>query len=449
MQIKLLGLLGFLMMLASCQHPGEPDTNSGSPASSFRVVADDAAWCWFSDPRAVYYKGEKEQLYYGYINSSGDVMVSAKPVKDSSVQTAILHEQLNKDDHAVPSILFLPDGRLAVFYSAHNGHHVYMRMSTKPEDITSWEEERVISDDSAMRYTYTNPVMLSGEHNRIYLFGREVAPESRSHRDRYYTYWYQYFIYSDDLGKTWSKSQIMLKNTKKNSPIYMKVCSDNRSRIDFLFTNGHPKTDPDISIFHMYYQSGHFFQTNGKKIVAMDELPIALQENNINKVYEAEVDHVRSWIWDIALDKNNRPVITYTRYPRATDHRYYYGYWDGAAWQSQEICQSGGWMCSLDQGDKVLEANYSGGVVLDHNNPSSVYLAKQIDGFFEIEHKSWDGKSWEMDRITSHSDQNNVRPFVVSGDNRAFLFWMSGFYHHYTKYDTDLRLTELSSPEAE
>src|SRR5699024_3725195 len=128
-------------------------------ASDYEVVAKDAAWCWFSDPRAVYYKGKKEQIYYGYINSSGDVMIGSKSVNDSVIHTAVLHIDLDKDDHAVPSILILPNGKLLAFYSAHNGHQVYMRRSTHPEDITSWEDEKVIFNDSTMRYTYTNPVM--------------------------------------------------------------------------------------------------------------------------------------------------------------------------------------------------------------------------------------------------------------------------------------------------
>src|SRR5699024_10122418 len=91
--------------LIACQSPCEKTASKAKSASDYEVVAKDAAWCWFSDPRAVYYKGKKEQIYYGYINSSGDVMIGSKSVNDSVIHTAVLHKDLDKDDHAVPSIL--------------------------------------------------------------------------------------------------------------------------------------------------------------------------------------------------------------------------------------------------------------------------------------------------------------------------------------------------------
>src|SRR5690606_31654529 len=114
-----------------------------SPAS-YQVAAEDAAWCWFADPRAVYHKGRQEKIYYGYISSQGDVVISSRDVKTKKVQTYRLHEKLQKDDHNVPSILFLPDGKILAFYTEHNGKF-FVRKSKNPEDISAWEEERVLS----------------------------------------------------------------------------------------------------------------------------------------------------------------------------------------------------------------------------------------------------------------------------------------------------------------
>ena len=33
---------------------------------------------------------------------------------------------------------FFQDGRVIVFYSAHNGKNMFYRISEKPEDISSW-----------------------------------------------------------------------------------------------------------------------------------------------------------------------------------------------------------------------------------------------------------------------------------------------------------------------
>lgn len=42
------------------------------------TISDDGAWCWFSDPRAVYHKGLKDRIYFCSINSKGDVVIKAR-----------------------------------------------------------------------------------------------------------------------------------------------------------------------------------------------------------------------------------------------------------------------------------------------------------------------------------------------------------------------------------
>lgn len=138
-------------------------------------ITDDAAWCWFSDPRAVYYKRMHEKIYYGYVNRKGDVRVSSYNLKTDEEETFVLHPELQVDDHNVPTFLFLPDGKLLTFYNRHSGN-IYMRKSKYAESVVDWEEEVILLEqDSLSRYCYTNPVMLSGENNRIYLFGRNIA----------------------------------------------------------------------------------------------------------------------------------------------------------------------------------------------------------------------------------------------------------------------------------
>jgi len=401
-------------------------------ATDYEVVAKDAAWCWFSDPRAVYHKGNHERIYYGYINSKGDVLISSRDVNSGAIQTFVLHEKLQIDDHNVPTILFLPDGKMIAFYNEHSGN-VFMRKSINAEDITAWEDEVTLTFNNN-RFCYTNPVMLSEENNRIYIFGRQVG--------KGFTQWWQYYSYSDDLGKTWKEDKIYLDNKNRDNPPYLKITSDNKSRIDVLFTDGHPKIGPDVSVFHMYYEKGNFHQTNGEILGPINGAPIEIAK--VNKIYDASQSQIRGWIWDIALDKNKRPVVTYSRYPSENDHRYYYAFWDGSKWIDQEISKSGGWMPSLKQGDRVQEAHYSGGVVLDHQDPSNVYLSRQIEGYFEIEHKRWNGKKWKTTPVTGHSTINNIRPYVVDGNanRRPILLWMTGFYNHYTIYNTDLRIKE-------
>src|SRR5690606_18841846 len=228
-----------------------------------------------------------------------------------------------------PALIVLPDGKLMAFYNEHNGN-VFMRKSINPEDIGSWEAERIIGQENdSFNYTYTNPVQLQNEDNRIYVFGRKVGPT------RSFDQWRHYFRFSDDGGDSWSEDIVFLDNGGREDPPYLKVVSDNLSRIDFLVTDGHPKIGDDVSTFHMYYENGMFYQTGGETIGGKDDLPIVISE--INKVYDGANSGVRSWIWDFALDDHLFPVITYARYPTENDHRYHYVYWNGSEWVDQEI----------------------------------------------------------------------------------------------------------------
>ena len=348
-----------------------------------------------------------------------------------------MHDTLEIDDHNVPSILFLPDGKILTFYSEHNGRY-FSRKTKNPEDITEWEEEQLLTFNDK-RITYSHPVMLSAEKNRIYLFwrGRDQHPVPGSFDD-----WQQYLSYSDDEGKSWAAGRPFLSSKGLNNTVYLKVCSDNLSRIDFAFTDGHPGVGDSVSLYHMYYQKDAFYQTDGKKIAGINVLPLRIA--GINKVYDVRKTKVRSWISDIALDSMNRPVIAYTRFPDSTDHRYHYAAWNGSKWIDREICKAGGWMPVTAPAQEEREPYYSGGISLDHKDPANVYLSRPVNGRFEIEHWNVSGKLWKKHSITMNSSSNNIRPYVVYAypGNKVILIWMNGLYNHYTEYHTSIQIKE-------
>ena len=277
--------------------------------------------------------------------------------------------------------------------------------------------------------------MLSGEQNRIYLFFRGITPGLS------YTGWGQYFSYSDDGGLTWSNGQYYLDTKAINNACYLKVTSDNKSRIDFVFTDGHPKIGP-ASIYHMYYEQGQFHQTQGAAIAGIQELPLQLAR--INKVYEVSQTNTRSWIWDIALDKKRRPVIAYAQYPSVKDHIYHYARWNGKKWLDRQVVHAGSYITKPEPSGKVLEEHYSGGLVLDHHNPDHLYLSRQVAGIFEIEHWQLKGKKWRSTALTRQSAASNIRPYVVDQypGKKALVMWMNGIYNHYTRYKTTLLLND-------
>jgi hypothetical protein len=157
-------------------------------AEDFVTITEDGSWCWFSDPRAIYYNGIHERTYTGFVTSEGDIMVTCKDHRTGDVAKTLIYPKLQADDHVNPSLLFLPDGRLMVFFTRHGGK-VYYTTSEKPEEITTFAA--VDSLDLGEMACYTNPVLLRNENNRIYLFFRGGYD------------WKPSFVTSDDYGKTW------------------------------------------------------------------------------------------------------------------------------------------------------------------------------------------------------------------------------------------------------
>ena len=94
--------------------------------------------------------------------------------------------------------------------------------------------------------------------------------------------------------------------------------------------------------------------------------------------------------------------------------------------------------------EKQSEPYYSGGISLDHQHPYNVYLSKQVNDVFEIEHWQRVKNEWKTKSLTSKSEANNVRPYVVYSypGNKSIVMWMNGSYRHYTDYQTSIRMKE-------
>src|SRR5689334_1300365 len=161
----------------------------------------EGAWSWFADPRAVYHAGQHKRTYVGWVGTHGDIRVLSYDYGTKTITTALLQNGVQADDHADPAILVRPDGRLQVFYSAHNGSLMFYRVSTHPEDITSWGPVQFIPPSTPGGYTYPNPIHLAAEH-RTYLFWRagDGSPTNSA----------QVFSTHADGNDTWSAPQTLI-----------------------------------------------------------------------------------------------------------------------------------------------------------------------------------------------------------------------------------------------
>jgi len=406
-------------------------------AEDYKTIAADGAWCWFSDPRAVYHQGEYERTYTGFVTSKGDIVVAAQDHGTGEGSTKLIYPQLQVDDHTNPSILVLPEGHLMLFFTKHNGT-IYHTKTRRPEDISSFAP--VDSLELGDMLCYSNPVLLSDENNRIYLFYRGGHD------------WKPTFIISDDLGKSWSAPKTLVSkqiNNKFNRP-YTKVVSDGRATIHFAFTDGHPRQENHNSIYYLRYRGGKFFDAAGKKRGDLNKLPI-LQEG-LPKAFDGVASNQRAWIWDIAINQDNQPVIAYTTLPEETQHFYNYGVWDGTKWNNTRICEAGSAFPRFDRPKEHRdpEPHYSGGIVIDHQNPGTVYLSKPHNDRFEIEARftTNGGKTFASQAVTTNSLKDNVRPFVVRNAPKSLsprVLWMHiDQYEHYTNYHTAIKGNKLA-----
>lgn len=409
-------------------------------AEDYVKLTKDGAWCWFSDPRAIYIDGK---YYGGYIDSEGLVWAFAYHPATQQTQTTLLFEKFKKDDHANPSIAQLPDGKLVLFFSGHGGMEntpIYYRITTRKNDISEFGPLQSITPgvEGPRGTCYSNLAILSSEKNRMYLFfrGADFKPN---------------MVYSDDL-KLWSPGKPLIKDFSVDDKIsmvrpYMKVSTNNKDRIHFAFTDGHPRNDYRNSIYYLRYRNGQYETASGKLIGTDQKLPFS--PDQCDKVYDASATLQRAWIWDVAYDKNEYPVIVYARFISELQHTYWYARWDGKQWINAKITDAGQWFPRfyMPKEGPVREPHYSGGVYLDHKNPDIVYLSKPVNDVFEIQRWTTSdmGKSWTTDSITRNSSLDNVRPFVAHNDPDSKPMWMYNYkYEAYIDgYQTALRIGDV------
>src|SRR3990172_5026478 len=416
---------------------------SGNNSESYRSFTFDGAWCWFSDPRAIYYEGKYKRTYAGWVDSHGDVIVGHYDYDTKEITTTVLLDNFEKDDHVSPALLFSPEGKLMVFFVKHSTANPILLVTMKnSEDISSWEKKELLLNDEEKyegfqsTYTYACPVMLSNENNRIYFLWRGM-----DYKQNYY--------YSDDMGETWSKGRIFIlpERIYQLRRPYIKIASNGKDKIVFAFTDGHPRDENENSIYYMYYKNNALYNVEGERIGSLGDKPIAPGEASV--VYDAAITKQKAWIWDVALDENENPVLVYAKFPNDTTHVYSYTKWNGERWITSDLINSGKWFPKTEAGTFEREPNYSGGIFIDHENTNEVYLSVKRDSVFEIE--KWinaGGTNWEAEAITEGSSKDNVRPFAVSNakeGNPLQVLWMQNTkYIHYTDYFASIKMNILS-----
>jgi hypothetical protein len=404
------------------------------PGEGFSWAAQNGAYCWYQDPRAIYSKGASEKTYIGFIDNGGTTKVWSYDHGTDQTAMATLHTAFEKDDHDAPSLFLRNDGRITAYYTRHGtDRFIFYRTTVNPENISTWQaEDTIITPQTVNGTCYTHEFQLKNENNRIYLFMRNLGYGPT-------------MIHSDDNGGAWSAPRQVV--TSEDRP-YTKYISDGESKVHFAFTDGHPRDQPTNCIYYMYMEQGKFYKASGALIKDTSALPVKTgSAYEADRVYNGATSG-KAWIWDIALDAQKRPVLVFAVFPDDNNHHYYYARWTGTQWFTKDLVNAGKWFPQTPAGTTEPEPNYSPGASLDHGDPSIVYLSRFVSGQCEIERWTTadSGKTWTSVPITKGSAKRNVRPitawpqpFGAQPPAKKILFWMNGDYVHYTNYSTGIK----------
>jgi hypothetical protein len=405
-----------------------PARAASLPASTPAVTTlGQGSWCWFGDPRVVELGGV---TYVGWISWQGAITIAeyspAGGVLGSDVVGRAYH-----DDHSSPSILIEPDGTLTIFWSGHNGAQMYERTSAAPAEITRWGPEQAVPVHlpGGRGFTYPNPLLLRNDGNNLYLFWRGAD-------------WSADYATRTPAGN-WGAARRLI--VSKGQRPYLKADAYGGNEIGLAFTNGHPR-NVLTSIYYAEIHHGSLWHANGRWITRLSDGSITPKQADV--VYDAQKTKVPAWVWDVAFTGTGHPVIVYATFPTPTEHLYWYATWTGTHWVSHLLTDGGG---SISPNG--IEYEYSGGIALDHGDPSNLYLSRQVSGGWQIERWSTHdgGARWTHQVVVPAGGTDNVRPVVARGP-KTELFWLHGAYNTYTTYRTSVRglaLGSLSIPSAD
>ena len=382
----------------------------------------DGAWCWFNDPRAIYYKGAKEQTYLSWVNSRGDIMIASYDHGTGVYTEHLLYPELQVDDHDNPAIFIRKDGRLVVYFSRHTDAPAHRFISTNPEDITAWGSDYPFG----VNVTYPYPFQVG---DSIYIFYRGLD-------------WHPTLVISADDGETLGEPRQFIAGGGDRP--YARYCQDSDGTIHMAFTTAHPREGVTNRIYYAQFKNGKFYKADGTFIKDFTGTSTALNIDNNEPEVVYDASEGEGWIWDITVDENNHPVMVFAAFPSNTDHRYRYARWTGTEWFQSQVTGAGKWFPQTPEGGSESEPNYSGGIILDYDDPSTVYLSKEVKGVFEIFRFTTPdgGANWDSTALTwdTPPDIVNVRPIVPRHHRKGVfdLVWMRGKYVHYQNYHTSL-----------
>ena len=405
------------------------------------TIAAEGAWCWFADPRALHYQnvsGSINATYIGYIDVHGNVLATQYDWLRHSKAEVLVRSCFQPDDHNNPTFLVLPDERIIIFYTRHTDEPcIWYRVSTRPGDISQLGDEKRLATEN--NTTYPSPFILSDDPQHIYLCWRGINWHPTIAR----------ITIPDSEGNCrfdYRPHQVVQSTGARP---YAKYISNGRDKIYLCYTTGHPDNEQPN---WLYLNVIDINRGNGPLLKDIEGHQLSNISTTVFRVdkstdyashYPATVidntPGIRNWVWQLALDSNQRPVVAYTHIDNdKTSHDYRYARWDGRQWTTVWL-QHGGHAFHLNW--STTERCYSGGIAIDPDSTNNVYMSVPTrdgsfnrDGTYELWKYSLDDslRTVATRQLTHASAGANARPYVIPGSASSpmRLVWMQGDYYY-------------------
>ncbi len=400
-----------------------------------KLLSQDGAWTWFNDERVIF---DGDGLYIGSNDSHGTSRVDyysvAKAQSPFAYQPFALSSWQSKDDHNNPALLLLDRNTILACYTEHNLEKQWYYRIGKLGGSASfrtidWQKEVVVKAPAVT--TYNNLVKLSNENGRIYNFIRCVG-------------WNPTILISEDNASSWQEPFDFIHSGNDRTRPYVKYSSNGIDRIDFIYTDAHPRQAPENNVYHMYYKAGGFYKTDGTFIRSLEDVKgNALIPSEGTMIY-AGVSEGRGWVWDLEYDKSGNPIAAFINSVDGAvgnDLRYRIGRWnpDENKWEQEEIAFAGTHIYAREQ-------HYAGGIAIDPENVDRIYISCDVDpytgnrlpgGHYQIFKGYYDGVCWDYEQLTFDAQVDNIRPVVPRGHKcEDMVLWCRGRYDTYEDYET-------------
>jgi hypothetical protein len=405
----------------------------GAEAPGVRELVARGAFCWFADPRAVRHVNPvtgSDKTYVGCIDTDGTVKALQYDAATGEEKMVVLDEGFQPDDHNNPTFLILPDHRVMIFWSAHTIEpRFYYRVSLRPDDLTELSDRKEVSVEGFGNYTYPCAFYLTSAPESFYLCWRGVKWHPTIAR-------YSLPDANGDIVTELPPVQIVQSTAARP---YAKYTSNGHDRIRFVYTTGHPDNEFPNWVYYseLDVTTMDLFDVENQLLGNVRSTPYGFSQATArgSLVVDNPVDF-KNWIWDLAHDDQDRPVVAMVRLTKdATSHDYYSATWTGREWRKTHLGHGGGW---FHQNKYGAEKCYSGGLAVDPSQPRRFYASLPTQGrhgeVYEIWRIELDGQGAVRERVplTRDSEKNHVRPYVIGGTSPAdplHVVWINGDYY--------------------